>query len=403
MCGLHQKLIVQLWTFMRRTAQFVAFVSIVAALYAFWQQREDVAAVRRLCPDFTSTCVSSVLAQDTDASLEQVALRLRRLYDREPLFRPHCRRTASQTGIKIAERGEAFSQEHNPLETVCNYGLIEGFSRSRAQGGDTAGAAAFCSSVRDSIAEIVPDAAFECFRGIGRGLPFADTSLYGDAIAMLERARSGCSQHATTRDEYIACVSGAFNFVGIEVGRSRYGLSAIRDYPLALCSQFPEDEQGPCEGNFKWAAVSLVGEEDPLSRMPSIVEGAESVQALPNLSSTARIYLMRALSYEAGRLAVARDSDSDGLESCSILDASMKESCAIGYALGLAKLGVPRNQHTRVTRFCSDMVATGVSYSACISNAMQYLFGFYDTRARDALCRQLQHEGIECDQYQRVP
>lgn len=301
---------------------------------------------------------------------------VKKLYEKNPPFRPLCHRFAMDIGASVYKDFPDYAGlSYTPISVTCNYGFYQKYPHSLLLAtGDISKAQEFCEYVGKELALSVPGAESECFRGIGRGLPFVDESKFGDVREMAEIAIQSCKNISPNRDDLKTCLSGAFNQLGREQIAKNYGLSVYKPDPLWLCREQPEEITPYCYGNFKWADAPKVDLETDLS---SALEMTLEKYA-KDTPATASSIVWR-ITFEEGKKSVSgNEGYSDIINSCQILPVSFQGDCLQGFAVGLAKHSFPGKQHEAVLNFCEKVRINKIlKYVDCAPKAINYLREFY--------------------------
>ncbi len=321
---------------------------------------------------------------------------IKKLYEENPSFRPLCHKFSMGVGAALYQKFPDYTGlSYTPLSVTCNYGFYQEYPHSLLLAtGDIKKAKEFCEYVGKELGRSVPAAEEECFRGIGRGLPFIDKSSAGDARRMAKFATSACKDISPNENDYSNCLSGAFNMLARETVAKNYGLSVNESDPLWLCREQPKEIQRQCYANFKWTDVPKVDEKnDVLSAFKSTIDkyGESSAETARAIIWT--IGYLKGLESTAGNI-----SYDNFIKSCSVLDLPFKEQCVWGFSVGLAKHSFPGRQHEAVIDFCQKVQANEVlKTSDCASQAIVYLRGFYSPDQSKKMCAEFKRKlGVDC-------
>ncbi len=319
------------------------------------------------------------------------------LYDTKPRFRPFCHKFAMDVGAAVYQKFPDYTKlSYTPLSVTCNYGFYQEYPRSLLLAtGDIKKAKEFCEYVGKELGRSVPAAEEECFRGIGRGLPFIDKSSIGDTRRMAKFATDTCKDISSNQGNYGNCLSGAFNQLARETVAKNYGLAVNESDPLWLCKEQSKEIQLQCYGNFKWVDVPKVDEKNDV---PSAFKSTIDTYAT-NSSTTARSILWT-IAYKEGIESTAGNISYDGIiQSCAILPSPFQTDCVVGFSVGLAKHSFPGRQHEAVIDFCQKVQANeALKTSDCASQAIEYLRGFYSPDQSTKMCSDFKKKlGVICE------
>lgn len=284
---------------------------------------------------------------------------------------------------------------YTSLSVTCNYGFYQEYPHSLLLAtGDIKKAKEFCEYVGKELGRSVPEAEEECFRGIGRGLPFIDKSSIGDTRRMAKFATDTCKDISPNQGDYSNCLSGAFNQLVRKGVTRNYGLTVNESDPLWLCHEQPEEIKLPCYGNFKWVDVPDVYDKNDLSSaFKYVIEKYEKSSNETAHTIIWTIGYLKGLESTQGILVYE-----DFIQSCVILSLPFQTDCVVGFAVGLAKHSFPGRQHEAVINFCQKVQANEVLKTFdCTSQAIDYIRGFYSPTQFDKACSDFKRKlGVTC-------
>ena len=318
---------------------------------------------------------------------------LESVYADTPSFRPDCHNfTLRVTQVLYLRHPDYLSLPVAPDIVTCNYGFLQQYPASILLAThNIAAAQTFCKRVARSIGGAVPGAEAECYRGIGRGLPFVDASSQGDPVRMAAFALHACKELTSDPNDYGTCLSGLFNVIGrTEVARQS-GLSVEASDPMRLCKiQIDQEARDRCFGNFKATVISMVDVNDTASAEHSILRlYGEGDSATTNDA-------IWTIGYEWGRSKlVAGAPFGPAIAACAALSPASMHACFQGISVGLAKHGVPGAQHILMISFCKAARAAipALIASDCPSvQAVGYIRGFYSPKAFGAAYASMKQE-----------
>lgn len=351
----------------------------------------------QMCDDLS--CVREILSRRLEShGINSAARDLAHVYGAAPWVRPSCFALALGLGEKLAgTSSEPGDFEITPITTVCNYGIYQSYPRSLLLNGTPkADVAHFCTRVGASIGRAVPDAEAECFRGIGRGLPFMDGQ--HEVQYMASRAVDECKSLAPDRHSYSYCIAGVFNILARDSVSGTNGLTINMSDPLWLCGLQTGEERQICLGNWKWTAVALLSASNSLEDIPRIGIGLDALEKKYGFSTPFAREIASSLGYEEARRNAASSNDSQAIIACQSAPSDIVEQCLNGYAIGLAKHGMPLGQYRRVIRFCDEAqkMIPGSDVSTCAHDAIEYLHGAYPPSVQKRMCSRVRELGISC-------
>ena len=343
----------------------------------------------------TACETNAVLAETRVLGLKAGFELLRKFYDKDPLLRPDCHAVAMDIG---RETYKAFPDYRKLIFTSesawCNYGFYQEYPNVLLlKTGNIEEARAFCEYAADKVGDSVPGLRAECFRGIGRALPYLRPADQGDVRKMASFAVGTCKQAAPVGEEYVSCLSGSFNQLGRSKSIAEQYLAIKSADPLWLCGEQTDRQAAiQCYGNFKWVVVNAL----TLGDFKTMLQHFTSTYPAAHEASIRSV--IWTLAYEEARKNVSKESlSAEAAEDCTSLPLSSQNDCISGFSVGIAKHGTPNTQHLALISFCKVM-AQGMHEVACPSQqAIEYLRGFYTPAHFQEACKLMKSElGIEC-------
>lgn len=319
--------------------------------------------------------VSRIITSD---SLDTEMRRLQIVFDKVPSFRGECSGFMLLFAQQIYKLHPDFGHlDITPTIATCNYGFLQQYPQSLILAThDTSAAVRLCALVKEKVGGEVPGAEAECFRGIGRGLPFIDPSHTDTQEDMAAFALAQCNALAPNEYDRGTCVSGLFNALG------RGGTPEVptpphdTNDPMRLCKEqrdaYAKDR---CFGNYKAVVISAINLDD----IPQAEADIQRLYGAVATSSLAKAFWT--IGYERAReKLVSGETFEETVAACSSLDAVWIPYCIQGVSVGLAKHGTPYAQHYMLASFCKKAreMLLGLAPTDCPSpQALGYLQGFY--------------------------
>ena len=320
---------------------------------------------------------------------------MKKLYEKKPEFRPLCHFLTIGLGASIYQKFPDYEKlSYSPISVTCNYGFYQKYPHSLLLATeDIKKAQKFCEYAGKELSSDVPGVESECFRGIGRGLPFVDKSIWGDARKMAKLAVDTCKSISPNESDYKNCLSGTFNMLGREQVKKNYGISVNESDPMWLCREQSEEIRPYCWGNFKWVDTPEIKEDKNVS--------AAMLETIKKYENDERVgaSIIWTIGYEEGRKSVGENNSYDGIiRLCSNLPISFQAPCISGFSVGLAKHSFPNRQHEAVLNFCQQVRDFEFLKNInCASQAIEYLKGFYSPSQFKKMCTLLKIKlGISC-------
>lgn len=363
----------------------------VQAIYQSQSPRsETVLACDSQSQQKTECESDAVLAEVRTHGLKTGFELLRKFYDEDPLLRADCHAIAMRIGRETNQEFPDYRKlSLTPESALCNYGFYQEYPYALVlKTGDVSAAGEFCEYAADELGGAVPGLRAECFRGIGRALPFMRQADLGDIRKMASFAIDTCKNITPDKDEHTACLAGSFNQLGRNEAVSKTYLAAKRPDPLWLCREQAEWEASmQCYGNFKWVVVNALPAGDFKSMFQAF---ARSYPEAPDISA---IPVAWTLAYEEARKDVGKKNlPALAVEACASLPSRFRADCVSGWSVGIAKHGTPGKQHLALISFCKE-VTQSIHEGECPSRqAIEYLRGFYAENQFKEACSALRKE-----------
>ncbi len=359
-----------------------------------WNQ---YAKIEKCGTPLDSKCSKNVVVDVVSTNGLDAGMRLiKEMYEKKPSFRPLCHGFAMDVGAAVYQKFPNYTRiSYTPLSVTCNYGFYQEYPHSLLlTTGDIKKAKEFCEYVGKELGRSVPGVEEECFRGIGRGLPFINKSYTGDSLQMAQFATNVCKEISQNENDYSNCLSGSFNQLAREAVTKNYGLSVNESDPLWLCRELPKEVQRQCYGNFKWTDVPDVYKKDNLLNAFQYTikkYGKSSTKTVHAIIWT--IGYQKGLESTEGKLAY-----DDFINSCLILPSLFQTDCVWGFSVGLAKHSFPGRQHEAVIDFCQKVKSfSELKNIDCASQAINYLRGFYSPNQSQKMCVEFKRKlDVDC-------
>jgi len=326
------------------------------------------------------TCYATVISNAIDTKGLDAGFTLLNAIDAsQPAFRPQCSTFAMELSKSIyADHPDFNAFSFTPAIETCNYAFLQQYPTELVIATKNVDAAQqLCEKVSADIGERVPAAESECWRGIGKGLPFISGAQPGDQAAMAAFAVKKCREMAPNESDYDTCVSGLFNYLGRSSVLGAYGLTLVTNDPMRLCEiQTDPDVRGRCFGNYKATVISMVNVNDPQQARQEILRlyGASASSSADDAIWT--------IGYEWATAKLVKSEDIEStLAACASLPGPAASQCVQGVSVGIAKNGIPSKQYVLLSEFCRAARAQipVLAVSDCPSaQAVGYLRGFFD-------------------------
>jgi len=309
------------------------------------------------------------------------------LYENQKYFGGICHDVVHSIG-QMAYREFIADEDFAMTEKTayCNYGFYHGFMETLVvMNGDYKQARDFCAFVDKKITSIVPDAALQCYHGIGHGWSNAhDTPLlWGDAIAIVTPALRLCEEVAESKNQLSRCASGVFHGFSDYSVSGEYGLSINKEDPLWLCHQQPEHYKNQCY-MLMYGVLLMTTERNFLAAaefIENIVEDTYATQAMFHLASARR-------TYKSGDI----NNHIRAIEDCRALEERLQISCIQGYAFGLYAYNPLENGYKNPLNFCQYPELIDEERLACLESVFARLDVWYPQQKAQSICGTIEIE-----------
>ena len=309
---------------------------------------------------------------------------LTKLYVSEPNAPKLCHLLTHRIGeIAYQKFGKDGGAARMPEAAFCHFGFYHGFMEALVtNGGNAAEARAFCTVIESDLqGGIAPDAAPQCFHGIGHGMVNGhEPGLWGNARAMTSRALNLCEEVADTAARRYRCAAGVFNGLAIFYVRQEYGLSMAGidpEDPLRTCRGQKPEYRMPCYGNMQPVLTKLTGRN--FSKIASIIE------RLPDDNDAASTIWYHAGFHMAQRL--GEMNLHDDILVCRSLREPLRLPCIQGLATGFLWYGLPGQEYESAVRFCNTNELAGREQRACFTKIEELLPASYPPQRIAEICR----------------
>lgn len=359
-------------------------IAVVVTIRAEREQQQRIAACDGSYQCYESLILSEIHVRGLDAGFRLLA----RVYDEQPTFRSDCGTfTMTLSKALYAAHPDYRSFTFTPAIETCNYAFLQQYPTELIIATkNVAMAQDLCARVAGAIGAEVPGAESECYRGIGKGLPFILEARGNDQAAMAAFALAKCREIAPNADDYGTCVSGLFNNIGRSAIANASGLHIIVSDPMYLCEvQTDPEARSRCFGNYKATVISMVNISDPIEARAGIL------RLFGNAASSSADDAIWTIGYEWARTRlVADDSVASTIAACASLPVPAMKLCIQGVSVGIAKNGTPGRQYVLLTEFChaARLYLPSLAIADCPSRqALGYLRGFYSPYAFEVAMR----------------
>ncbi|MDP2736041.1 MAG: hypothetical protein Q8P12_07625, partial [bacterium] len=244
---------------------------------------------------------------------------------------------------------------------------------------------AFCALVQEKVVPLSPDAALQCYHGVGHGAMDLTVSLANvqerkTEQELLEPALEFCRGASGDEQQLYRCSSGVFNSLANFYVQSEFGLTVNWEDPLWICRNQPEEFQESCFGNMNTVLFWAAGGD--FAQAASWVRGMKEEQAIPTIRYLAGL----------AALDVARSNFEEAVAMCGALKDPLPLACIEGFAHGFLEHGVPDQEYKEALEFCESPAMEDGEREACLTYVLFGLSGWYSKERSYAICEELPEE-----------
>ncbi len=312
---------------------------------------------------------------------------LAQLYREEPLFANSCHFIAHNLGF--AGYG-AYVLDHTSIltekTTYCASGFFHGFMEAHLGAtGDLEEAQEVCAYIGEYLSTEAPDAALQCYHGIGHGAMetvVAEHGVFSSENEMIEEALKVCAEVSSSDEQLYRCASGIFNGVANFYITGEYGLSVKKRNPLEICAMQPDVYKEPCYGNMN-SVLMWMNDNDFVKAAPYIV-------AIPDEDQKRRAFI-----YLGGQHALTHLQTTDFtsvVRDCHTIPDEYQLTCIEGFSQGLMEHGVPGEEYRAALSFCETNSMTSLERNTCFKMVLSTLPGWYSLEKSKKICSSVLEE-----------
>ena len=306
------------------------------------------------------------------------------IYDRDEVFSGYCHGLIHDIGIaSYADYLKDKDSVLTPRASVCANGFYHGFMEAFLSTNLNPGEAReFCKYVDKKLTSQAPDAALQCYHGIGHGAMdiVIIAGLKGENEKdFIEPALEICREASDTEDQLYRCASGVFNGIANFYVAGDFGLSINEEDPLWLCHDQPEEFKLSCYGNMN-SALYWYSNNDFLRAVRYVERISDESQAI----STVRYIASLASLYEGKDISIV-------VTNCRLLKDSWHLPCIKGFVHGFLEHGTPDFEYEDALNFCRSDKLTQEEKDVCFRYALD-LRGWYPEEKRQKICSSVEEE-----------
>lgn len=333
----------------------------------------------------TVSCWQKVLFSTLEKEgIDKTFNKLAQIYEQNPDFATSCHYITHNLGL---EAYQYFKKDKDsvltPQAAYCANGFYHGFMEALLGATkDPEQAKSFCYYLEEKINPQAPDAALQCYHGIGHGaieMIIQQEARVDNEEALVSSALSLCESAADNEDQLFRCASGVFNAVANFYIQEDFSFKLNPKDPIWLCHAQPQEYKESCYGNMNSLLWWLVENQD----LGKAAKYLETVKDEKLAESSIR--------YLAGNSALYITSDPQtAIESCRALKPSFREPCVEGLAHGLLEHGTPAYEYNDALKFCRSSALNVGEAEVCFRYVLSNLPGWYSDEKAEEICRQVE-------------
>lgn len=337
-----------------------------------------------------SSCLSQELIKLMPHGLSAVFDTLNELLDFDPRFRVGCHRIVYPIGAEAYKRYASSSPSDVlvPDASACNYGFYHGFLISLiADSQDPIRAGTFCKSLGKEVLMKRPDAANQCYHGLGHGLfamfvpeelPSTDRYLQkhteairGSIVPALDFCEKIAGANIEGRNN---CISGVFHDIAMPHDGTVRKIDS--EDPLWFCRGFSAEVSSRCLGNTMQVVLDIFPRTVSLQQILSYVRRTYE----------SNIEIMSGVVYRWGFAGHTSDED---IRECQSIEPALRTSCLEGIRTGIEQNAGSRDVYRAVANFCAKDILSDDERSACVTRSHEYFKKIYSAEDVRRICKEL--------------
>ncbi len=303
-------------------------------------------------------------------------------YDKDPSFSGVCHEVGHLLGTetyKLFKEGKSF--KITPKASFCSYGFYHGFMESMVSSeADLTKAREFCLYVDSQVSAVTPDAALQCFHGIGHGWVNVhdDKSLWGDDQGIVKKGLKLCELVAVNDSELSRCATGVFNGLSVFYSTGEYELKTRKDDPLWICNAQETKYQDPCYISMNTLLMSISNGD--------LKEASKYVETIKD--DEIAVHTMLNLAIPFGLKNYNEVDHQSGINICRGLQNRLITPCLQGYAFAFLEHGQPGQEYVKSFSFCKNTGLTESEKNDCLGYIYTYLAQWYAKDKATQICNQ---------------
>lgn len=313
--------------------------------------------------------------QGLDKALNLVTV----IYAQDQSFSSSCHDVGHLLGAatyKLFKEGKPF--KITPNAAFCSYGFYHGFMEALASEGDVSKARDFCTYVDNQISKETPDAALQCYHGIGHGWVniHGDKTLLGDDLGIAKKGLALCEKVAANDSELSRCATGVFNGIAIFYANGENGLKVRSTDPMWICRSVDAKFQDPCYISMNTVLYQVTNANFKLatSYIEQIASDSIAQHSMINLALPFSLNEMN------------KTDHTQSINVCRSLQKRLVNSCFQGFAFAYLEHGEPGKEYVKAINFCKANGLTKTEEAGCLSYIYGYLAQWYPKDKALGIC-----------------
>lgn len=329
--------------------------------------------VKRKC--FIETVRKALVNQGIDGAYKKINA----LYLADPRFADVCHTLTHEIGAYAYDQ----FQQGKPIVvsrdfSICSYGFYHGYMERLAGQKDIGvKARAFCDEVDRQMKLITPDAALQCFHGIGHGyVNNHNPRTWGNEQLMIGPALALCERVAVTDSERSRCATGVFNGIATFYAEGLYNLKVNANDPLWICRMQAATYQDACYISLNITLLQLTD--------GNLVKAATYLE--PITDEQMANHAMINLAAPVGSKNISSTNHQETITACRAIQERLHMACIAGYAYGMLEQGLPGEEYRKPLAFCRLSALTKSERDACFLYIIRYLPQWYPKQKVGEIC-----------------
>ncbi|MBI2013347.1 MAG: hypothetical protein HYS87_00725 [Candidatus Colwellbacteria bacterium] len=318
--------------------------------------------------------LSTIRAKGLEPAFDLLA----RIYDQNPEFPGSCHTVTHNMGI-VAYKNFLKDKDAviTPKTAFCASGFYHGFMEALLTANrDPIAAKEFCAYIDERLSVSAPDAALQCYHGIGHGaMDIAILSAVDKSEeSLIEPALRLCEKTSDSEEQLYRCSSGIFNGIANFYITGEHGLSANKKNPAWVCDKQPDTYKESCYGNMNSVMLWAAGNEF-----------SDAIKFVENIKND--LYAIPSARYLAGLAALKFSNNYDqAITACRATQERLYKSCIEGFAHGFLEHGTPGLEYKDAFSFCKAELMSLNEREVCFKYVLSNIHGWYAAEKAKNIC-----------------